>query len=83
MKCDECGYDDGYSETRDSILIAKIQRKRLDLQDQLIQHAYSGPDGQKLSETDVIRYSAMVEVLKAVLQWPTDTVYSVKNVIRW
>ena len=46
-------------------LRARINKKLIDLQDQLIGHAYGG---SKLSDTDLIRYSAMVEVLKAVLQ---------------
>ena len=46
-------------------LVNKIMKKIVDLQDQLIQHAYGG---NKLNDNDVLRYSAMVEVLKAVLQ---------------
>lgn len=47
-------------------LEAKIKQKIIDLQHQLLRH-YAEP-GFKLADNDLIRYSAMVEVLKAVLQ---------------
>ena len=43
----------------------RINKKIIDLQDQLIRHAYE--DGFTLDEKDLIRYSAMVDVLKAML----------------
>ena len=52
----------GYTATA---LINRIQKKRLDLMEQLIDH-YGGRN--HLNDNDLIRYSAMVEVLKAVLQ---------------
>ena len=46
-------------------LVQRIQKKTMDLQDQLLGNAYGG---NKLNENDILRYSAMIEVLKAVLQ---------------
>ena len=71
MECDECGHDDddeSYAPIPSitaTALINKIQKKRLDLMEQLIDH-YGGR--QHLNENDILRYSAMIEVLKAVLQ---------------
>jgi uncharacterized protein YabE (DUF348 family) len=46
-------------------LESRIKQKIIDLQDKLLRHAYE--DGFTLDEKDLIRYSAMVEVLKAML----------------
>jgi len=48
-------------------LTNNMLQKIISLQDQLIQHAYGG---NKLNDNDVIRYSAMVDVLKAMLVKP-------------
>jgi hypothetical protein len=42
----------------------RMKDKIISLQDQLLQHAFGNP---KLSDNDVIRYSAMIDVLKAML----------------
>ena len=45
-------------------LESRMKDKIISLQDQLIKHAYGD---QKLSDNDVIRYSAMLDVLKSML----------------
>ena len=45
-------------------LESRMKDKIISLQEQLIKHAYGD---QKLSDNDVIRYSAMADVLKAML----------------
>jgi len=45
-------------------LESRMKDKIISLQDQLIKHAYGD---QKLSDSDVIRYSAMLDVLKSML----------------
>jgi hypothetical protein len=70
-------YDDDYYDEEDDepevtyssdtrpALDFRIRQKIIDLQDQLIKHF---TNEQLLNETDLVRYTAMVEVLKAVLQ---------------
>jgi hypothetical protein len=45
-------------------LESRMKDKIISLQDQLIKHAFGE---QKLSDNDVIRYSAMTDVLKSML----------------
>ena len=45
-------------------LESRMKDKIISLQDQLIKHAFGD---QKLSDNDVIRYSAMTDVLKSML----------------
>ena len=45
-------------------LESRMKDKIISLQDQLIKHAFGD---QKLSDNDVIRYSAMADVLKSML----------------
>ena len=45
-------------------LESRMKDKIISLQDQLIKHAYGD---QKLSDNDIIRYSAMLDVLKSML----------------
>jgi hypothetical protein len=45
-------------------LESRMKDKIISLQEQLIKHAYGD---QKLSDNDVIRYSAMLDVLKSML----------------
>ena len=45
-------------------LESRMKDKIISLQEQLIKHAFGD---QKLSDNDVIRYSAMADVLKAML----------------
>ena len=45
-------------------LESRMKDKIISLQDQLIKHAFGD---QKLSDNDVIRYSAMLDVLKSML----------------
>jgi len=74
---DDCGDDDeeyndceyGCSQTQDrekvvTGLESRMKDKIISLQDQLIKHAFGD---QKLSDNDVIRYSAMLDVLKSML----------------
>lgn len=68
----ECGeeiYCEYYNEDDDEVkppLEHAIRQKLIDLQDQLLNH-YNNEIGFKLEDKDVIRYTAMVEVLKAML----------------
>ncbi len=68
---DEEDSDDDYNDTiygRDKEemtgLESRMKDKIISLQDQLIKHYFGD---QKLSDNDVIRYSAMADVLKAML----------------
>jgi hypothetical protein len=77
---DDCGDDDEeYNDTEsddytDTIyrrdgeemtgLESRMKDKIISLQDQLIRHYFGD---QKLSDNDVIRYSAMLDVLKSML----------------
>lgn len=69
--CDCDRYEEGYKDGRrfvsqqESPGVPFAKKKIMDLQDQLIKH-YKGE--QILSNTDVIRYDAMCEVLKQVIQ---------------
>ncbi len=45
-------------------LESRMKDKIISLQEQLIKHAYGD---QKLSDNDVVRYSAMLDVLKSML----------------
>ncbi len=52
-------------ETKYNTLTKLIDKKIIDLQNQLVRH-YSQEPGFVLHENDILRYSAMIEVLKAV-----------------
>jgi len=58
-ECEECG------TPRSSGIEHRINKKIMDLQTQLLRHY--AEDGFILNENDLLRYSAMIDVLKAML----------------
>jgi len=60
-------YDMSSNQDREKVvtgLESRMKDKIISLQEQLIKHAFGD---QKLSDNDVIRYSAMLDVLKSML----------------
>ena len=63
----EYSYNATYTRNREEVttgLESRMKDKIISLQEQLIKHAFGD---QKLSDNDVIRYSAMLDVLKSML----------------
>ena len=70
IECDECGHDQYYYCTHEpkgtDIKGLELARKKImDLQDELLKHYKKE---RELSDIDVIRYDAMCEILKQVIQ---------------
>ena len=61
---DSCCWQNQDREKVVTGLESRMKDKIISLQDQLIKHAFGD---QKLSDNDVIRYSAMLDVLKSML----------------
>jgi hypothetical protein len=59
-----CSQNEGDREKVVTGLESRMKDKIISLQDQLIKHYFGD---QKLSDNDVIRYSAMADVLKSML----------------
>lgn len=51
-------------------LVTRMKDKIISLQNEVIGNFAGGPSGRKISDNDLVRYSAMVDILKSMLGLP-------------